>query len=248
MDWLIDLGNTRVKWAALRADGRADTMRALAHGDAGFAAHWQAALAPAGAGDRAWLAAVAAPPVQDAIQGSLRDRGLRVDAVRVRPDCCGLQLGYDDPAQLGVDRFLGLLGALEMGACLIVSIGSAVTIDLLDAGKRHHGGLIAATPDLQRQTLTERFPALDRSEGVARPFATNTADAIASGCLASTIGLIHGSWQAACRALDDEPQLLLCGGGADALGAAVSLPHRLCPQLVMDGLARYAMQAREQCG
>ena len=90
MDWLIDLGNTRLKWAALQAEGRAGAMTALTHGDADFAAQWQATMAQAGAGDRAWLATVAQRSLRDTIEKSLRDRGLQVAAVQVQPDCCGL--------------------------------------------------------------------------------------------------------------------------------------------------------------
>ncbi|HEX5755353.1 MAG TPA: type III pantothenate kinase, partial [Arenimonas sp.] len=98
MDWLIDLGNTRLKWAALGDDGVASAMTALAHGDDDFALRWQATLAHASAGDRVWLAAVAPPSLRDAVEASLQARGLHVETVQVRSDCGGLRLGYADPA------------------------------------------------------------------------------------------------------------------------------------------------------
>jgi hypothetical protein len=57
--WLIDLGNTRLKWA--RDDALAnDQVWALAHADAAEASALDVAFAAINAGDHAWIASAAA--------------------------------------------------------------------------------------------------------------------------------------------------------------------------------------------
>src|SRR3546814_11073540 len=68
------------------------------------------------------------------------------------------------PSRLGVDRFLALLGAHArgVGATMVVGVGTALTVDWLDADGRHRGGRIAPSPTLMRDALHARAARLDR--------------------------------------------------------------------------------------
>lgn len=248
MRWLIDLGNTRLKWAALPEDGRLGEVQALAHAGPAFAPAWRALLDTTAPGQTVWLASVAPAALRERIAQDLQARGLQVRSVQARADCAGLRLGYRDPAEFGVDRFLALLAALGEGPSLVVSIGSAVTLDLLDADGRHHGGLIAPSPAHQQAALMQRFPALQRPAGAVLPFAGSTADALASGSVAATLGLIALTRQRAAERLGQVPRLLLCGGGAADLADALAPPVALRPALVLEGLAAYVRWATAQDG
>jgi type III pantothenate kinase len=141
-----------------------------------------------------------------------------------------------------VDRFLALLAASgrDDGPWLLVSAGSALTVDLLQADGAHVGGLIAPMPDTMRAALASRFAVLDVPAGEVLDFAGDTADAIASGCAGAAIGLVERSLRQAAERLGTEPTLLL-GGGAAGLFAGIAHPRvHAVPSLVLEGLAIYA--------
>lgn len=53
--------------------------------------------------------------------------------------------GYDDATKLGMDRWLALVAGYELckKACVVIDLGTAVTVDFVDASGRHLGGYIA---------------------------------------------------------------------------------------------------------
>jgi type III pantothenate kinase len=104
----------------------------------------------------------------------------------------------------------------------------------------HVGGLIGPMPETMRAALAERFVALDVPAGAAGDFATDTGDAIASGCEAAAIGLVERSLRQARRRLGRAPTLLVGGGGASLLADIEHAPVHVLPALVLDGLAHYA--------
>jgi type III pantothenate kinase len=238
-EWLFDLGNTRLKCAPLQGDGTIGAAIAIAHDGVAFAPGWDAQL-PARI-DAACLGSVAAPPLTLALLDALTRRCKRISIARTQAALAGVRIAYARPQHLGVDRFLGLLAAHARGArpWLVVGIGTAVTIDLLAADGRHHGGRIAPSPTLMREALHARAPHLPVAGGDYAEFAADTADALASGCEGAALGVIERSLAAASALLADTPRLLLHGGGAQSL-----LPHLVqaehAPMLVLEGLARWS--------
>ncbi len=237
-DWLFDLGNSRLKFAPLHADGSIGEMAGVAHDGDGFADGWEALL-PARI-EVAHVASVAAPALRVQLLDALAARSGRIGLAATQRRWNGLEIAYADPARLGVDRFLALLAAhARGGACLVVGVGTALTIDLVDAAGRHHGGRIAPSPVLMREALHRRARQLPAQGGAYREFAGDTDDALASGCLGAALALVERSRDAARRLLGEPPSLLLHGGGAAEL-----TPHLADavtdPALVLRGLARWA--------
>jgi len=243
-DWLFDLGNTRLKLAPLHDGGMAGDVVAVAHDNGDFAARVEQALPREG--DTAYLSSVAAPALSAMLQQALSTRFARIVAVGTQPEFAGLRIAYADPGKLGVDRFLALLAAhARNGAWLVVGVGTALTIDLLDADGRHHGGRIAPSPALMRAALHQRARQLPETGGVYAEFADDTQSALASGCEGAAVALIERSLDAGTRLLGIAPGLLLHGGGAAALVA--HLPQaELASHLVLRGLAHWAQQARAE--
>ena len=240
-NWLIDLGNTRLKWASADALEHGET-HALAHADSADAKALDAAFAAIRAGDHAWIASVASPALTAMVVAAIERRGARVIRAITQHACAGVRIAYADPSRLGVDRFLALLAAHArgQGACLIASVGTALTIDLLDADGVHRGGLIAPSPTLMREALAQRAPHLPVEGGEVVDFAADTIDALASGAILSARALVARSLRAARRKLGATPTLLIAGGGADALCDGWRVRAERVPDLVLRGLQVYA--------
>lgn len=235
-EWLFDLGNTRLKFAALRADGSVGDVQAIAHGGA---ADGLAALdLPRGV--VAYVSSVASAALRDALLDRLTRHFARIHVARTLRRCGDVRIAYAAPERLGVDRFLSLLAVHgRRTPALVVSVGTALTIDLLDASGQHHGGRIAPSPGLMREALHARAVQLPVDGGDYSEFATDTAGALASGCEGAALALVERSLAQGEALLGVAPELLLHGGGAGAL--APRLPGAtVLPALVLAGLAQWA--------
>ncbi len=244
MKLLLDLGNTRLKWAAW--DGGLGPVTAHAHdagGPEGFAALWKDIPTP----EAIWVASVADPALDAALAQALRARFDRAPHFVVTPAAaCGVRCAYAQPERFGVDRFLALVAAHAevRGAAVVASCGTALTLDALAADGRHLGGLIAPSPERMRAALHGAAARLGApADGRVVEFADNTADAIASGTWLAAAALTERFVARAARRLGTAPALLVGGGGAARLAALLELPHRVDADLVLRGLARYAEAA-----
>lgn len=239
-DWAFDLGNTRLKLAPVGPAGLGE-VSAHAHQGPALDPAWLAALPPRM--DVAWVASVGPAALRAALLQELVPRAARVAEVRVAREMGGVHIGYSEPARLGVDRALAMVGARARvaGHVLVVGVGTALTIDLVDAGGRHLGGCIAPSPALMREALHARAPQLPAEGGAAALFATDTADALAGGCAGAALGLVERCRGAAARRAGTPPVVIVHGGGAREL--LPDLPDaEYRPALVLEGLARLARQ------
>jgi type III pantothenate kinase len=155
----------------------------------------------------------------------------------------GIRNAYPDPAKLGVDRWLWLLGAraLEPRPLCVVSVGTAMTIDGLDAGGQHLGGVIVPGPELMVSSLLKNTSDIAQraAGGQTRDalFADNTLGAIQQGAIHALAALTERALQALEQQLGEPPALLLTGGAAARLQGAIHFPGREIPDLVLRGLA-----------
>ena len=234
--WLFDLGNTRLKFAPRLPDGRVGDVQAVAHDDSGT---WLDALPR---GDMAVVASVADTARREALRDALDARFGAVQMAATQARLGRLRSAYADPGRLGVDRVLTLVAASgEAQPTLLVGVGTALTVDLLDADGLHRGGRIAASPGLKREPLHRRAAVLPLAGGDYAEFAGDTADALASGCDGAAIALVERSLVQAAALLGAPPRVWLHGGGAPAL--RVALPaHAWLPDLVLRVPGRQAAQ------
>lgn len=237
--WLFDLGNSRLKCAPLRPDGSPGEAVAIDHREGDLAAQL-ARLLPARF-DEACVASVAGDALRVALLDALVTRCARISIARTQRAFDGTRIAYAQPHRLGVDRFLAMLAAHARGngAALVVGVGTAMTLDLIDADGRHRGGRIAPSPTLMREALHGRAAQLPLAGGDYRAFAADTDDALASGCEGAALALIERSLDAARDEVGRVPRLLLHGGGSDALLARLGSATHV-PGLVLEGLARWA--------
>jgi len=241
MKLLVDYGNTRFKWALLDADAlRAGGV--FAHADValrGALAHeWRTLPAI----DAAFVASVVAPAREDELAALVRERfGLDARFVRSPAAALGVRNAYAQPQRLGVDRFLALAAAHARAPRLqvLVSVGTALTIDALDADGEHLGGLIVPSPALMRRAVVAGTARVDAREGRYRDWPASTDDGVFSGALFAAVGAIERFRAALERRFDTQPALVLGGGGSDELEpllADVETTH----DLVLHGLALWA--------
>lgn len=238
---VLDLGNTRLKWALVSAGRFVEEPQAQRADPLSLPwASWRRA-APAAICLASVAPGVTTERIIDAATASL---GISVDRVAVQAEWHGLKCAYRHPERFGVDRWLGLIAAHHEDptrAALVVSAGTALTLDHLDPNGRHRGGLIAPGLAAMRAGLFSAAPGLLRFDGgAAGPgMATDSADAIASGCLQAALGLIERSRQVMHNA-SDAPRVLVSGGDGAALVAHLG-PHAAWrPWLVLEGLALWA--------
>lgn len=247
---LLDLGNTRLKWAWLR-DGND-----LAHGgtvvhqgvEPGVVAEKTriAGMRPV----RILLASVAAPAYAAALADVLQaDYGVPVERVETAGYGCGVRNGYQRPQQLGVDRWLTLIAAhsLERGPLCVIDAGSAVTVDGLAEDGTHAGGLIFPGRRLMRAALGRGTHAIDdafetgsRPHSRTEPFARNTDEGVELGILTAIAAAIDHACDAYARQLGLPVARLLTGGDARWLQPALQGSYRLVPDLVLQGMALFA--------
>ena len=237
--FLFDLGNTRLKYAELRDDGSLGDVVAVAHDGDALAAGWDAAL-PARF-EAAALTMVGATTLRTRLLDALTARCGLISIARTVATFGGLRIAYPQPESLGADRFLAMLGALahDTTPWLVVGIGTAITLDLIDADGLHRGGRIAPSPALMREALHARAAQLPEHGGQCVAFADNTPDALRSGCDGAALALIDRALRDAEALLGAIPALILHGGGVDAL-SGLSADATRAPALVLEGLAAWA--------
>jgi type III pantothenate kinase len=237
----IDAGNTRIKWAlhdgtAWIARGTLPTAEAQDVGAlwSGFAA-----------GTRAIAANVAGDAVGADMGQACAKHGLELAIIASRHAQLGVTNGYRDPAQLGADRWAALIAAHHSatGHKLVVSAGTALTIDALCADGRFLGGLIVPGPALMRRSLDRGTAGLRLTEGAFDPFPRSTPDAITTGALQAAIGALARMREAMAQRGFPADRLILSGGAAAEIEPHLPMPATLNDNLVLDGLALIAREA-----
>jgi type III pantothenate kinase len=249
---VIDIGNTRLKWAVAGRAGLAHSGTAVHVTSIESAVDALVDALPATV--RAALAAnVAGPGVAAALTVALRERrSLAVEFVASQAEAHGLCLAYSDPSRLGVDRWLGMLAAraATRGAVCVIQAGTAVTFDAVDATGRHLGGLIIPGQRLMAEALehnTGRIgpTAADVAHGRGLGLlGVSTDEAVAKGAMVATAAALDRAAAAVEAALGATPTVFLTGGDGERLAAWLETPTRFSADLVLAGLA-YIAGSRE---
>lgn len=244
---LIDFGNTRFKWqirgpgASIEAQGGGEHERGRKL--APLAAALEGAVRKP---EPVWIASVVGVPLETELTAALarwQPRPDRIVWIRAETTRAGVHAGYEDPQRLGADRWAALIGAWQRHrqACLILSLGTAVTLDVLDERGFHRGGLIAPGRRVLAQALagaTAQLPEV-RLPG-ERSLGRNTEAALANGCQFMLEGFVECAAPRLSRMLTTDPVRIITGGDALILDPALLARWRHEPDLVFDGLAYLA--------
>lgn len=237
---MIDAGNSRIKWVVTGPTGWLEGPPLIAGLplDAELNRHWGSLRVPKAVA----LSCVAGRPVREAIVNWVLSRwGLEVFEARSQASEAGLRSGYRDPGQLGADRWLVLLGALKRypGPALVVDLGTAISLDLVDRQGQHRGGYLLPGRRLMRSRLVEGAAGVIVAEG-AEPFrkgpGQSTAEALSAGVLFAVRGAIETIYVQSCEELGETPQLILTGGDASWVAEHLGIPAQVDEALLFEGL------------
>jgi type III pantothenate kinase len=266
---LLDVGNSRLKWQLVRPDARAPRPRSRGavpvHGSFTVASLRRSVrplvhvLRRSSPEAIIYVCNVAGPTLERRIREAAAAVGMRAPRfIRTATSAAGVVNGYAEAWRLGVDRWVALIGAHRQyprrNIC-IVSIGSAMTIDLLTADGRHQGGSIAPGPYLMLEALLQSTAGIRRRAGASSAaaltraasttavrtvnslFARDTSSALLAGCLHACVELIERGLIEGRKRLGAWPELIVTGGGADCVIPLLRSRYRREDNLVLHGLA-----------
>lgn len=196
-----------------------------------------------------WVSNVSGPRMAQVVRAALaQSQRVEPEFVTATAAAGGVQNAYPQPMKLGVDRWLAMIGAhaSERSAVCVVSVGTATTIDGVEAQGRHLGGVIVPGPELMVSSLLQNTSDIARraEQGTTSDgfFADNTLGAIRQGAEHAAAALVERAVATMHRQLNETPKLFLTGGASARLEKSLALPRRLVPDLVLKGLAVLASQ------
>jgi type III pantothenate kinase len=210
---VIDIGNTRTKWALADTAGRLQESEVCLNTDLAQANF------PIAQATKVLVANVAGEAMAQQLSQLLSP--LPVDFVTAKPQACGVKNAY--AANLGVDRWAALVAAWHRTkhATVVVNAGTAITIDTLADGV-FLGGTIMPGLHLLRASLSENTAHLNVGEGAYAEFPINTPDAIETGCLNAVVGAIHLMQKRLEKRSGWLPKLVMTGGDARHIARALN--------------------------
>lgn len=250
---LVDIGNSRVKWAWLAGERLGKTQAADYSG-------WRAAdFARRVVGarrnvERILVASVGADGVTDGLTAGARLAGAPApERVTTRRHACGVTVGYIEPWRLGVDRLLAMIAAhrrFPRAPVCAVTVGTAMTLDLVGADGRHFGGAIIPSPSLMVASLLDGTSGIRRrSQGGALGrgralFGRSTRAALEQGARYAAAAAADRAVREGSNLVGRKPRLVLTGGGAPGLQPLIRSASLLAPDLVLEGLAAWCVAGK----
>ena len=173
---------------------------------------------------------------------NLARRHLNVEPIVIGEEGVDIGIGVriDNPKEVGADRLVNALGAVQKykGNLIIIDSGTATTFDVVSEDKYFEGGIIAPGINLSVKALHEAAAQLPRI-AIVKPnvvVGKNTVEAMQSGIFWGYIGLIDGLVRKIIE--EDGRKFTVIGtGGVASLfqGASETIQH-YDSNLTIDGL------------
>lgn len=243
---VVDMGNTRIKWRVI--DGRNTVVQGYVTSDAHLSVLNDAVGGYQHLIKRVLVASVLSPDVEDRFLSWCADF-LKIEAQFMRTQLheCGVYNGYDDPKLLGVDRWLALVAGFNRTgkASVIVSCGTAVTVDMVASTGMHIGGYIAPGVNLVLGSLNRgtHLVRADFDSSLLKLNPGRNTQAATHGALAAMlVGLIENALvQLRQFEVTDDIAVLVSGGDGQTI-APLFEGAKFIPDLVLEGLVDIALQ------
>lgn len=245
----IDVGNTRLKWAVYAEPKPGSPVLAqgaefLENIDRLADGPWSSLASPT----RMLGCCVAGDAIKRRVEEQMEELwDIPAHWVVASASEAGLTNGYDHPTRLGADRWVAMIGAwhrqLGLGAprpMVVVMVGTAVTVEALDAEGRFLGGLIVPGHGIMLRALESGTAGLHVPTGEVREFPTNTSDALTSGGTYAIAGAIERMVRHVERHCACEPACVMTGGAGWKMLPSMESPFELVESLIFDGLLQIA--------
>lgn len=152
-----------------------------------------------------------------------------------------INLSVDEPEKIGPDRVLAASAAYAVveGAVVVVDVGTAVTVDLIDDRGVFVGGCIFPGFEMSAKALNKNTALLPKIK-VTRPklpFGKNTKGAINAGLYFSTVGALEEIIRRYAEKTGSWPQTIITGAGAETIKDDCPFIDSYVPNLVIKGIA-----------
>lgn len=234
---LVDAGNSRLKWVVSEGGRWYDQ----GNNDYADLSGFMQRLAP---GIDCVIASVARATHERQLAALLGASGIVPRWLMAEAGFADVKNTYTDPRQLGVDRWMGLIAARQRtrSPVLVVSLGTAMTVDALAADGVFLGGLIVPGVSLMQQALQQGAARVAVSAGACCAFPRNTADAVQSGIVAALCGAIQHQYAHLANVTGAPPHCLLTGGDAEKVLPHLKISVEHVPALVLEGIDRVARE------
>ena len=240
MKLLVDMGNSRVKWACAEGDALS-RHGACSYTQGGLGAmleqRWQGLPAPA----QIHFASVApATSVTELRQYARMTWQLEAQQAVTEKARAGLCNAYADVQSMGVDRWLAMLAAWSRHnqALCVIDCGTALTVDLIRADGQHVGGFILPGLSLMASALAGAAHGIHKRPQQALQLAPgrSTMACINNGFAVALAGLLERCCGEIRPGHGVEPLCVITGGGAQQLLPLLPEPCIHEPHLVLQGL------------
>lgn len=245
LELVADVGNTRAKLALFAGEELLGRVGVLHDQDLASAADELLA----GRRPTRWVGASVAPEPAQRITDWAKGHGATFEWLgRELANPARLQI---DPASgVGADRVANAAWSLANypgQAVVLFDLGTAITLDAVDASGRFRGGAIAAGISLRARALhdyTALLPEVGLGPKTPPALGSTTEECLQGGLFWGTVGLVNALAAQARLELDaPEAPLVLTGGDSPALAAACQGPTRLEPEATLRGVLAVARGA-----
>ncbi len=240
MQLLIDIGNSRLKWAW--SDKTLWETGATTIGSDPVPKLVEKIGEPYGAPEKIGIVSVASEALFEELDQLIKDKWdaeiVVVESVREQ---AGVRNAYADTRQLGDDRWSALIAAraeTQSPVC-VVSCGTATTVDAMNARGEFIGGAIFPGLELLRDSLrsgTEAIASTDGRDDSCR--AITTDDAVMGGTRFGLAGAINKIVAEHRRVLGADSENIITGGNAETLMPLLDFSVNYVPDLVLLGVKR----------
>ena len=256
---LLDAGNTRLKWAVVdlaRASAKPAEV-GLSESDAwlGQGATAYHELAPWVEHWQQWGTLSACYGVRVAhdasiltLQRALAPLGLEIRWLSAGERAGGVHNTYLPPQSLGADRWAALVAVRQRTAesAVVVSAGTALTVDALDAGGDFLGGMILPGLQMMRHALGQDTANIGMQYGKLQAFPNTTADAVESGLISACTGAIATMQANLEKKSGSAPRIFLTGGDGASLRFFLPAGLTIVPGLVLEGVYYLSLEEQAQ--
>jgi type III pantothenate kinase len=152
----------------------------------------------------------------------------------------GMQVLYDNPAEVGADRIVNAVAAFEKygGPCVIVDFGTATTFDCVSKKGEYMGGVICPGIGISADALFQRTARLPRVEirKPARVIGSTTVSSLQSGLYYGYLGLVDGILERLVDEMGSETHVIATGGLGALIGTASHFIKDIDEFLTLEGL------------
>jgi type III pantothenate kinase len=180
------------------------------------------------------------PPL-DSVLRQVCERYFNTKPLFIEPGVkTGMQVLYDNPAEVGADRIVNAVAAFEKygGPCVIVDFGTATTFDCISKKGEYMGGVICPGIRISADALFQRTARLPRVEirKPARVIGSTTVGSLQSGLYYGYLGLVDGILERLVDELGPETHVLATGGLGSLIGTASRFIKDVDELLTLEGL------------